>query len=67
MARTRLTAHKSIDHQPTAQLAPRNVPPSEEPHYDSPPCASQEEEPFEIVLVVPSSPVVQGTPAEEQQ
>jgi hypothetical protein len=37
------------------------------PYHDSPPCASQEEEPFEIELVVPSSPVAQGAPAEEQQ
>jgi hypothetical protein len=67
MARTRLTARKSIGHQPTGQLAPQNVPPPQEPHHDSPPHASQEEEPFEIELVVPSSPTAQGAPVEEQQ
>jgi hypothetical protein len=36
-------------------------------HHDSPPRASPEEEPFEIELVVPSSPVAQGTPAKQQQ
>jgi hypothetical protein len=43
------------------------MPPLQAPHRDSPPCASQEEEPFEIELVVPSSPIAQGAPAEEQQ
>jgi hypothetical protein len=28
---------------------------------------SQEEEPFEIELVLPASPAAQGAPAEEQQ
>jgi hypothetical protein len=67
MARTCLTTHKSIGHQPTGQLSPQNVPPLQEPHYDSPPRASQEEEPFEIELVVPSSEAAQGAPAKEQQ
>jgi hypothetical protein len=67
MARTRLTTCKSTGRQPTGQLAPRNVPPPQEPHHDSPPHASQEEEPFEIELVVPSSLAAQGAPAEEQQ
>jgi hypothetical protein len=67
MSCTRLTTHKSTGRQPTAQLAPRNVPPSQDPHHDSPPRASQEEEPFEIELVVPSHPVAQGAPTEEQQ
>jgi hypothetical protein len=43
------------------------VPQSQEPHRDSPPRASQEEEPFEIELVVPGSQAAQGAPAEEQQ
>jgi hypothetical protein len=43
------------------------VPPPQELHHDSPPHASQEEEPFEIELVVPSSLVARGGPAEEQQ
>jgi hypothetical protein len=67
MARTRLIARKSTGRQPTSHLAPRKLPPLQEPHHDSPPRASQEEEPFEIELVVPSSPVAQGTPVEEQQ
>jgi hypothetical protein len=67
MARTRLTARKSTGHQPTCQLAPQNVPPPQEPHHDAPPCASHEEEPFEIELVVPGSQEAQGAPAEEQQ
>jgi hypothetical protein len=56
MAHTRLTACKSIGCQPTGQLAPQNVPPPQEPHHDSPPRASLEEEPFEIELVVQGSP-----------
>jgi hypothetical protein len=67
MAHSDFTAHKSTSRLPTGQLAPQNVPPSQEPHHDSPPRASQEEEPFEIELVVPSSPTHQGTPTEEQQ
>jgi hypothetical protein len=67
MAHTCLTAHKSTSRQPTGQLAPQNVPPPQELLHDSPPRASREDEPFEIELVVPSSPAAQGTPAEEQQ
>jgi hypothetical protein len=67
MARTRLTARKSTGHEPTSQLAPKNVPLPQGPHHDSPPHASQEEEPFEIELVVPGSQAAQGAPAEEQQ
>jgi hypothetical protein len=67
VARTRLTAHKRTSRQPTGQLAPRNVPPLQELHHESPPRASQEEEPFEIELVVPSSPIARGAPTEEQQ
>jgi hypothetical protein len=67
MARICLTARKSTDHQPTGQLAPQDMPSSQEPQHDSPPHTSQEEEPFEIELVVPGSTAAQGTPAEEQQ
>jgi hypothetical protein len=67
MACNRLTARKSTDHQSTGQLAPRNVPPPQEPHHDSLTRASLEEEPFEIELVVPASQAAQGPPAEEQQ
>jgi hypothetical protein len=47
-------------------LAPQNVPPLQDPQHDSPPRASQEEEPFEIELVVPGSQVAQGAPTKEQ-
>jgi hypothetical protein len=67
MAHTRLTARKSTDRQPIGQLAPRDVPQPQEPQDDSPPHASQEGEPFEIVLVVPGSPSAQGAPADQQQ
>jgi hypothetical protein len=67
MARTRLNARKSTSRQPTGQLAPQDVPPSQEPQHDSPPHASQEEKPFEIELVVPGSPAAQDAPTEEQQ
>jgi hypothetical protein len=67
MARTRLTTRKSTGRQPTSQLAPQNVPPLQEPHHDSPPRATQEEEPFEIEVVVPDSQAAQGTPAEKQK
>jgi hypothetical protein len=64
MARTRLTTRKGTGRQSTSQLAPQNVPPPEVPHHDSPPRASQEQEPFEIELVVLGSQAAQGTPAE---
>jgi hypothetical protein len=48
MVRTRHIARKSTGHQPTGQLAPRDVPPQLEPQPDSP----QEEEPFKIVVIV---------------
>jgi hypothetical protein len=67
MARTRLTVRKSTDHQPTGQLAPWNVPPSQEPHHDSPQRASQEPEPLEIELVIPDSQAAQGALVGEQQ
>jgi hypothetical protein len=67
MARTRLTARKSTGHQPTDQLAPQNIPPLQEPHLDSPPRASQEEEPFKVEMVVQGSQEAQVAPTEEQQ
>jgi hypothetical protein len=62
MAHTHRTARKSTDRLPVGQLAPRNVSQPNAPQY-----ASQEEEPFEIELVVPESPIAQGSPTEEQQ
>jgi hypothetical protein len=43
------------------------VPPLQETQPDTPQDASQEEEPFEIELVVPESSPAQGSPAKEQQ
>jgi hypothetical protein len=67
MARTRRTAHKSIGRLPVGPLAPRNVPQRQESQPDIPQEASPEEEPFEIELVVPESPMAQDSPAKEQQ
>jgi hypothetical protein len=67
MARTRCTARKSIGRLPVGQLAPQNVPQPQESQPNLPQEASPEEEPFEIDLVVPESPMAQDSPAEEQQ
>jgi hypothetical protein len=67
MARTRHTACKSTSHLPVGQLAPKNVPQPQVSQLDIPQEASLEEEPFEIELVVPESPMAQDSPAEEQQ
>jgi hypothetical protein len=67
MARTRRTARKSTDYLPVGQLAPQNVPQSQESQPDIPQEAIPEEEPFEIELVVPESQTAQDSPAEEQQ
>jgi hypothetical protein len=67
MAHTRRTACKSTGHLPVGQLAPRNVPQPQESQPDLPQEVSPEEEPFEIELVVPESPMAQDSPAEEQQ
>jgi hypothetical protein len=67
MARTRRTACKSTGRLPVGQLAPQNVPQPQESQPDIPQEASPEEEPFEIELAVPESPMAQDSPAEEQQ
>jgi hypothetical protein len=67
MARTHRTARKSTGHLPVGQLAPRNVPQPQESQPDVSQETSPEEEPFEIELVVPESPMAQDSPAEEQQ
>jgi hypothetical protein len=67
MARTRCITGKSTGRLPVGQLAPRNVPQPQESQPDLPQEASPGEEPFEIELVVPESPMAQDTPAEEQQ
>jgi hypothetical protein len=66
MARIRGTTRKSTNQLPVGQLAPQNVPQPQESRPDAPQEASQEEEPFEIELVVPESPIAQDSPAEEQ-
>jgi hypothetical protein len=65
MVHTRRTARKSIG-QPVGQLAPQNVPRPQESQPDAPTHASQEER-FVIELVIPESPMAQGSPTEEQQ
>jgi hypothetical protein len=67
MAHTCRTARKSTGRLPVGQLAPQNVPQSQESQPDIPQEATPEEEPFEIELVVPESPTTQDSPAEEQQ
>jgi hypothetical protein len=67
MARTRHTTRTSTGHPPISQLAPQNVPWPQESQPDAPRHTSQEEEPFVIELVVPESPMTQGSSAEEQQ
>jgi hypothetical protein len=67
MAHTHRTARKSTYRSHIGQLAPQNVPQPSESQPDAPQYASQEEEPFEIELVVPESPMAWGSPAEEEQ
>jgi hypothetical protein len=67
MARTHRIAHKSTGRLPIGQLAPRAVPQPRESQPDAPQEASQEEEPFEIELVVPESPMAQDSHTMEQQ
>jgi hypothetical protein len=57
MTRTHRTARKSTGRLPVGQLAPRNVPQPQESQPDVPQEASPEEEPFEIELMVPESPM----------
>jgi hypothetical protein len=49
------------------QLAPQNMPPQQEPHHDSPQYVPQEEEPFEVELMVYEGQESQCTSAEEHQ
>jgi hypothetical protein len=67
MAHTRHTTCKSTGHLPIGQLAPQNVLQPQASQPDAPQDTSQDEEPFEIELVVPESPTAQGSPTEEQQ
>jgi hypothetical protein len=65
MARTHRTARKSTGRPPVGQLAPQNVPQPPLSQPDIPQRASEEEEPFVIELMVPESPLAQGSLAEE--
>jgi hypothetical protein len=67
MARTRRIARKSTNRLPVGQLTSQNVPQTQESQPNIPQEASPEEEPFEIELMVPESPMAQDSPAEEQQ
>jgi hypothetical protein len=67
MSRTHRTTRRSTGCLPIGQLAPQNVPQPQEYQPDIPQQASPEEEPFEIELAVPESPMAQDSLAEEQQ
>jgi hypothetical protein len=67
MAHTRRIARESTSRLPVGRLAPQNVPQPQESELDVLQEASQEEETFEIELVVPESPTSQDSPADEQQ
>jgi hypothetical protein len=67
MAHTRRIARKSTGRLFLCQLAPRNVPRPQDSQPDAPQHASHEEEPLVIELVIPESPMAQGSPVEEQQ
>jgi hypothetical protein len=69
MVHPRRTACKSTGRLPVGQLAPRDAPPQQEPHHDSPQNIPQEEEeePFEVVVVAPEEQEPQGAMAEELQ
>jgi hypothetical protein len=66
MAHTFHTARKNTGHPPVGKLAPQNVPRPLESQSDARQHASHEEQPFLIELVVPESPIAQGSPAKEQ-
>jgi hypothetical protein len=54
MVCSRPTARKSIRRQPTGQMAPMDVPHQPEPHPNSPRYIPQEEDSFEIIVIVPT-------------
>jgi hypothetical protein len=69
MVRPPRPARKSTGHQPTSQLALQDVTPpqSQESHHDSPQLISQEEEPFEVEIMVLERQEAQDAPAEEHE
>jgi hypothetical protein len=67
MVRFHCTAHKSTGHQPVGPIAPRDVPPQQEPQHDSPQYVPQEEDPFEIVVMVLTGEDAQEATEEAQQ
>jgi hypothetical protein len=54
MVRPHHVARKSTGHQPTCQLAPRDVPPQPKSQLNSPQYVPQEEDSFEIVVTIPT-------------
>jgi hypothetical protein len=57
---------KSTGCQPAGQMAPRDVPPQPEPQPDSPQYVPLEEDPFEIVVMVPTGEEAQEEIEEAQ-
>jgi hypothetical protein len=60
-------AYKSTGRQPIGQMAPRDVPPQPEPQLDSPQYVPQEEDSFEIMVMVPTREEGQEATEEAQQ
>jgi hypothetical protein len=61
------TAHKSTRRQYASQMAPRDVPPQPELQPNSPQYVPQEEDPFEIMVMVPAGEEAQEVTEESQQ
>jgi hypothetical protein len=61
------TASKSIGCQPAGQMAPNDVPPQPKPQPVSPQYVPQDEDPFEIVVMVPVREEVLEAMEEAQQ
>jgi hypothetical protein len=67
MVRPCRTDRKSNGHQPASQMAPRDVPPQPEPQLNSPQYVHQEEDPFEIMVMIPVGEEFQEAIEEAQQ
>jgi hypothetical protein len=67
MVHSRRTAHKRTGHQPIGLIVLRDVPPQQELQHDSPHYVPQEEDPFEIMVMVPMGENTQEVAAEAQQ
>jgi hypothetical protein len=66
MVHSYCTTRKSTGHQPVSLIVPRDVSPHQEPQHDSPQYVPQEEDPFEIVVMVPAGEDTQEAVAEAQ-